>query len=164
MMKKNNNKIKNLSLLQKMQKINSAGISDSNKMISQKSDNISDILDLSSRIKQILGIVDNNQRLITNMLFFVMYDIESDKVRTQISKYLLKQGCFRIQDSVFLADLNTEKYNMIRSDLVEVQSFYENHDSILIVPISTDYLKSMKVIGKSIDIEIITKTKNTLFF
>lgn len=163
-MKKNNNKIKNLSLLQKMQKINSAGISDSNKMISQKSDNISDILDLSSRIKQILGIVDNNQRLITNMLFFVMYDIESDKVRTQISKYLLKQGCFRIQDSVFLADLNTEKYNMIRSDLVEVQSFYENHDSILIVPISTDYLKSMKVIGKSIDIEIITKTKNTLFF
>lgn len=133
-------------------------------MISQHTDNAPKMLDLSTRVKQILGIVDNNQRLITNMLFFVMYDIESDKVRTQISKYLLKQGCFRIQNSVFLADLDASKYNMIRTDLTEVQSFYDNHDSILIVPISTDYLKSMKVIGKSIDIDIITKTKNTLFF
>lgn len=141
-----------------------AGVSDNNKMISQHTDNAPKMLDLSTRVKQILGIVDNNQRLITNMLFFVMYDIESDKVRTQVSKYLLKQGCFRIQNSVFLADLDASKYNMIRTDLTEVQSFYDNHDSILIVPISTDYLKSMKVIGKSIDIDIITKTKNTLFF
>lgn len=155
---------KELSFLEKMQKICSAGVSDNNKMISQHTDNAPKMLDLSTRVKQILGIVDNNQRLITNMLFFVMYDIESDKVRTQVSKYLLKQGCFRIQNSVFLADLDASKYNMIRTDLTEVQSFYDNHDSILIVPISTDYLKSMKVIGKSIDIDIITKTKNTLFF
>ncbi len=41
---------------------------------------------------------------------------------------------------------------------------YDNQDSILIVPITTDYLKSMRIIGKNIDIDIITHTRNTLFF
>lgn len=54
------------------------------------------------------------------MLFFVMYDIESNKVRYQVSKYLIKKGCFRIQRSVFLAELSHEDYSQIRSDLAEV--------------------------------------------
>ena len=93
-----------------------------------------------------------------------MYDIESNKVRQQVSKYLLKMGCFRIQRSIFLADLSPEKYEQIRSDLTEVQAFYENEDSILVVPVSTDLLKSIRIIGKTIDVDIIMRTKNTLFF
>lgn len=53
---------------------------------------------------------------------------------------------------------------MIHRDLAEVQSLYDNHDSILVVPISTDYLQAMKIIGKSIELDIIMKSKNTLFF
>lgn len=98
------------------------------------------------------------------MLFFVMYDIESNKVRNQVAKYLLRKGCFRVQRSIFLADLNNQDYEQIRSDLLEVQACYDNHDSIMIVPISTDFLRSMKIIGKSIDIDIIMNSKNTLFF
>ncbi len=98
------------------------------------------------------------------MLFFVMYDISSTKVRNQIVKYLLKNGCLRVQKSIFLADLPLSKYNQIRDDLVEVQQCYENEDSILIVPISTDYLQAMKIIGQQIDIDLIMKKKNTLFF
>lgn len=93
-----------------------------------------------------------------------MYDIESNKVRTQIAKYLLREGCFRIQRSIFLADLPAEKMDKIRRDLTEVQACYDNHDSILVVPISTDYLQAMKVIGKTIDVDIIMQTRNTLFF
>lgn len=52
----------------------------------------------------------------------------------------------------------------IRSDLKEVQECYDNDDSILVVPISTDYLQAMKIIGKTIDVDIIMQTKNTLFF
>ena len=89
---------------------------------------------------------------------------ESDKVRRLVAKYLLRKGCQRVQRSIFLADLSTVEYENIRKDLTEVQSFYDNHDSILIVPISTDYLRAMKIIGKSIDMDIILKTKNTLFF
>ena len=45
-----------------------------------------------------------------------------------------------------------------------VQAAYQNEDSILIVPITTDYLRAMKVIGQNIDVDIITHSKNTLFF
>lgn len=45
-----------------------------------------------------------------------------------------------------------------------MQACYENSDSILVVPISTDYLKAMKVIGQTINVDVITKTSNTLFF
>ena len=73
-------------------------------------------------------------------------------------------GCFRIQRSIFLADLTPERFEKIRTELTEVQSYYENEDSILIVPVSTDLLKSMRIIGKSLDVDIIMRTKNTLFF
>lgn len=98
------------------------------------------------------------------MLFFIMYDIESNKVRYYVSKYLERKGCFRIQRSIFLADLNKSVYDEIKSDLAEVQSLYDNHDSIIVCPISTDQLRAMKVIGNDINIEIITHNRNTIFF
>ena len=119
--------------------------------------------DLSLRIQTILGLT-HQHRSATKMLFFVMYDIESNKVRRCIVKYLENKGCTRVQKSIFLANLSIEKYQSIRDDLAEVQAAYDNQDSILIVPITTDYLKSMRIIGKNIDIDIITHTRNTLFF
>lgn len=119
---------------------------------------------LQERVNKILGIVNDKKRKTTNMLFFVMYDIESNKVRNIVFKYLKKEGCFNVQKSIFLADLPAEKFNTIKDNLLQVQSCYDNNDSILIVPISTDYLKSMKIIGKQIDVDIVMKNRNTLFF
>lgn len=79
-------------------------------------------------------------------------------------KYLQRKGCTRVQKSIFLADLPVSDYQEIRDDLTEVQAAYDNNDSILVVPISTDYLKSMKIIGQSIAIDVIMHNKNTLFF
>lgn len=146
-----------------MRKLIKAGVSD-NKMINRLPNDYDNIPDLPSRVREIIGLINRSQRPISNMLFFVMYDIESNKVRHQIAKYLLRVGCLRVQRSIFLADLSTDKYDMIRRNLTEVQSLYDNHDSILVVPISTDYLQAMKIIGKSIDLDIIMKSKNTLFF
>ena len=98
------------------------------------------------------------------MLFFVMYDIESNKVRYNVVKYLERMGCYRIQKSIFLANLSMEKYENIRNSLVEVQSLYENHDSIIVCPVSSDILRSMKIIGQNINLDVITQSKNTLFF
>lgn len=153
----------NLTFQQKMCKLVHAGI-EKNKMIYDRQLDISSIETLDERIKQIIGLLNVTERNSLNMLFFVMYDIESNKVRYQVAKYLLRKGCFRIQRSIFLGDLSIEKYENIRSDLVAVQACYDNHDSIIIVPISTEFLRSMKIIGNSIDIDIIMKSKNTLFF
>lgn len=122
------------------------------------------ISSLDQRIHRIFNIINSTKRPIENMLFFIMYDIESNKVRYNIVKYLLRKGCTRIQKSIFLADLSTATYHEIRHDLTEIQSLYDNHDSIIICPISTDQLRSMKVIGKNIDLDLITHNRNTLFF
>ncbi len=126
--------------------------------------NLEGLHSLEERVAYLLHIVKQSKRPPDNMLFFVMYDIESTRVRNQIVKYLLKNGCTRVQKSIFLADLPIDTYEKIRSELAQVQQCYENEDSILIVPISTDYLQSMKVIGKNIDIDLIMNTRNTLFF
>ncbi|MCI2108169.1 MAG: CRISPR-associated endonuclease Cas2 [Bacteroidales bacterium] len=123
-----------------------------------------DLPRLEDRLKNILGITKDNKRKAANVLFFVMYDIESNKVRRYIVKYLEKQGCSRVQKSVFLADLEPDKFNAIKRDLASVQQTYDNDDSILIVPISTDYLKAMNIIGKNISLDVISRSKSTLFF
>ena len=151
-----------LSLEQRLRKIHEAGLKEksSTPVITEASDEIP-LDDIDERIKKILTITQKHRY---NMLFFVMYDIESNKVRNQIVKYLIRSGCHRIQKSIFLAELSAEKFSKIKEDLAQVQSFYDNHDSILLVPISTDYLQAMKIIGQNINIDVITKNKNTLFF
>lgn len=119
---------------------------------------------LEERVKKILGITQRTNRPAGNMIFFVMYDIESNKVRYNVVRYLERMGCMRVQKSIFLADLPAEKCATIKQDLAEVQSLYDNHDSIIVCPISTDLLKSMKVIGKDISLDVITRSKSTLFF
>ena len=85
------------------------------------------------------------------MLFFVMYDIESNKVRRTVATYLEKKGCQRIQKSVYLANLDSSVYEQIRSDLIFCQA-------------SVDELKSMDVIGHNLDLDLVLKGRNTMFF
>ena len=151
-----------ISFIEAMRKLHNAGMDTSaapNRSLPNE-----DIMLIEERVTHIFGLIEKDNRPANNMLFFVMYDIESNKVRYQVVKYLLKQGCLRVQKSVFLADLPSVTYDVIRNDLAQVQACYENNDSILIVPISTDYLNAMKIIGQKIDIDIITKSKNILFF
>lgn len=151
-----------LTFPQKLAKMRHAGILESKEIGTNRNFDSLDPIEL--RVQKVLGIINNTNRKNTDMLFFIMYDIESNKVRRLVAKYLLKMGCFRIQRSIFLADISAEKYNQIRSDLTEVQACYENQDSILIVPVSTELINSMKIIGKKIDVDVIMRTRNTLFF
>lgn len=139
-----------------------SGIADS-PTLNREISRIENLPNIEERVQYILGIINSPVRR-NRMLFFVMYDIHSNKVRAQIFKYLERAGCYRIQRSVFLADLSVEKYEEIKQDLIEVQESYENNDSILVIPISTDYISAMKVIGESLDIDLITNNINVLIF
>ena len=152
-----------LHYLEVLRKLQAAGV-ESSPPINRLAVKADELPTLEERINRILGIINKTKQTSSNMLFFIMYDIESNKVRYNVVKYLERMGCYRIQKSIFLADLSIEKYETIKSDLAEVQSLYDNHDSIIVCPVSSDFIKSMKVIGKSINLDIITRTKNTLFF
>lgn len=146
-----------------LRKLSRAGVQNS-PPINRRTGDFSNIQTLQERVDFLMGVVNKPKRAATNMLFFVMYDIESDKVRYHIAKYLERKGCTRIQRSIFLADLDKKVYDLIKSDLEEVQSLYDNHDSIIVCPVSTDQIQAMKIIGEDISIDIITRSRNTLFF
>lgn len=155
-----------LTFVERMQKIAAANLSTNKKITPKKEteDTEQIIESLSLRVKKILGLTNKREKRNGYMMFFVMYDIENDKVRGLIYKYLVRKGCVRIQRSIFLADAPINTYEEIKSDLSEVQATYDNHDSIIVLPISADYVNMMKIIGKKIEIDIITHSKNTLFF
>ena len=151
-----------LSLAAQAKKLLESGIGGSPKVDNKEpSDSLSPLED---RIKDLLGLTESRKKRQDRMLFFVMYDIESNKVRRLVCKYLIREGCSRVQRSIFLADLPIDTYARIKNDLAEIQTLYDNEDSIIVLPVSTDYLRMMKVIGKTVDVDIITHTKNTLFF
>ena len=79
---------KEISFAQKMRIIKKAGLEDA-KPIEKNSESVEEILSLDERINKILGIF-NNYKKRTNMLYFIMYDIEDNKVRNHIAKYLKK--------------------------------------------------------------------------
>lgn len=118
---------------------------------------------LEARIDHVLGIFKEPFKP-GKMISFVMYDIENDKIRTQIAKFLERKGCVRVQKSIFLASFERSKWDEIHRTLKEVQAMYENPDSIFIVPVSTDEIRAMKIIGQSLDMEMIVGSRNTLFF
>lgn len=104
-----------------------------------------------------------NQKPKSEMIYFVMYDIENDRVRTKIAKYLEEKGLRRVQKSIFLGQTDRKQYQHIRNALTEIQESYDNHDSIFIVPMPEDYLKSMYIIGQEIDFSLTLHRSNTVF-
>lgn len=151
-----------LSFVQKMKALAESGVFGSPAPGSISEDDVLSPLDV--RVDRILGLTEKTKKQNGRMLFFVMYDIESDKVRRLVVRYLQKLGCVRIQKSIFLAESTVAVYNRIKEDLAEVQAVYENQDSIIVLPVTTDYLRMMKIIGRTVNVDVITKTQNTLFF
>ncbi len=152
-----------LSFAEKLLRIKAAGIH-SDTPINQGGEDTDSILSISERIQKILKILQNHPKKRSTMLYFVMYDIENNKVRTQIAKYLIKKGCVRVQKSIYLADTKRIVYEEIYRTLREVQEVYDNKDSIFLIPISTDQLNAMKIIGENIDFDTHLGNSGTLFF
>ncbi len=121
------------------------------------------LLPLPERIQLILGIIQRNPLKATSMNYLILYDIEHNKVRTMVAKYLLEKGCIRIQKSVFLAHTNNKKFEEIHRTLIEINDIYENKDSIILIPINVSDARSMKLIGKNVNIEQIVDPPNTVF-
>jgi CRISPR-associated endonuclease Cas2 len=156
-------KNKPIGLKERLERMRNAGlIQKSEPMVPSGSDDI--LAPLPDRIKTILGIIKHKPQKATTMNYMIMYDIEDNKVRRLISKYLEKQGCIRIQKSVFMANTDHPKFNAIHNTLKEINEFYENTDSIILVPVNVADVRSMKLIGNNVNIDVIVDPPNTMFF
>jgi CRISPR-associated endonuclease Cas2 len=122
-------------------------------------------VDLEQKIQYIMGWLARQSRSkSTYMLYMIMYDIENNKIRTHIAKYLIKKGCLRIQKSIYLAKSSPTVMKEITATLKEINEIYENKDSIFVLPVPEEKFNNIKVIGKNIDFEIVTDAKKILFF
>lgn len=122
------------------------------------------VLPLGERVRAMLNVIKAGPVKATEMTYLIMYDITSDKVRLQVAKYLERQGCVRIQKSVFLVKTEHPHFQEIHDTLKEVNSYYQNEDSIILVPVNATDVRSMKLIGKNIQIEAVVDKPNTMFF
>ncbi len=119
---------------------------------------------IDERVQRILDFLNLAQRKKTNDMFcFIMYDITDNKIRNYIARYLLRQGCQRVQKSVFLAQMKHDKYREMARTLAEVNDMYDNADSIFIVPIAESDLLNMHAIGRNVDYSLVVENPSTLF-
>lgn len=108
--------------------------------------------DLEERVALIESFFNHWQPLPADtMIFFVMYDIEDHKVRHHLAKYLLKQGCVRMQKSVYLGRATHKIYREIADTIREINAMYQNGDSILLLPVTQENMAQFRLIGKDVD-------------
>lgn len=153
---------KEFDLKEKIEKIRKAGLLNNpeDREVPAPGD---ELLPLSDRIQKILGIFQGKPIKSTTMNYLIMYDIQNNKVRNLVAKYLIKNGCVRVQKSVFLVHSDHKKFDEIRQTLIEINDVYENDDSIILVPLNISDARSMKLIGKNVNIEQIIDPPNTIF-
>jgi CRISPR-associated protein Cas2 len=92
-----------LSFVDKMKKLTRSGLA--NSPPANRSTSIDpDWPSLSERVEKLMGFIKRDKQNPLNMIYFVMYDIEDNRVRNQVARYLIKKGCARVQKSIFIAN------------------------------------------------------------
>jgi CRISPR-associated endonuclease Cas2 len=153
-------KKKEFTLAERLARIKAAGLQEPPPPVEEDEK----LLPLRERVSRMLGIIKGSPLKANDMVYLIMYDISDNKVRTQIAKYLQRQGCIRVQKSVFIARTENPHFQEIHDTLKEVNSYYLNEDSIILAPLNASDMRAMKLIGKNLHIEAITDKPNTLFF
>jgi CRISPR-associated protein Cas2 len=113
------------------------------------------LLPISERISQLLNYLQQHQPTNTyEMIYFVMYDIEDNRIRRTIAKYLQRKGCIRMQKSIFLGSGTLKTFREIGTALREINSMYNNNDSIMLLPVTQDLMHQLNMIGKDVDFKL----------
>jgi len=149
-----------LSLKESLERLKSSGI-----RVERATDASFDPIDpLDRRIQATLNILRVGPIKATEMIYLIMYDISDDKVRHHVAKYLKRNGCIRIQRSVFMLRSENKRFEEISATLKDINEYYENEDSIILVPVNASDVRSMKLLGKNVAINTFVDPPGTIFF
>ncbi len=118
---------------------------------------------LGSRVEQILAWLEGHPiRTDNDMMYLAMYDISDDKIRLNVAKYLKAKGMIRIQKSVWLGSSDRREFAEIGSTLRDINAAYKNMDSIVMLPVTTETMAGMHLIGANADFQMVTKPPKVL--
>ena len=96
------------------------------------------------------------------MVTWLIYDISDDNTRNTISKICKRIGLYRVQESVFLGELESNRFDelILRCDeLINPET-----DSIYLSPLCSDDYKKIKTLGKGFNKELVAATQKHFFF
>lgn len=83
------------------------------------------------------------------MLTWVIYDISKNRTRTKIAKRCLDFGLYRIQKSVFLGDIESNRVEEIilaSTGLMNMET-----DSVYVFPMCRDDFDKVRIVGQGFD-------------
>lgn len=162
MSKSSGKKREKLSFYETIKRIKASGLTH---RIDQPDFDPEEDIPIDEKVKRIMDFLNRvKEKKLDEMYCFVMYDIEDNRIRNYIAKYLIKNGCIRVQKSVFVANISRKLYLDLSQKLADVNAMYDNCDSIFFLPIGEDVMNNLRMIGKNIDMDIVTNSSNTLFF
>ena len=95
------------------------------------------------------------------MVTWVIYDISDDKCRNLVAKICKRAGLYRVQESVFLGELHSNRLDELHQQFVDIVA---PTDSIYLSPMSSDNFALIRTVGKGFDAELIAATRKHLFF
>ena len=88
------------------------------------------------------------------MLTWLIYDISNDRTRSKIAERCLDYGLYRVQKSVFLGDLESNRVDEVI--LFSKELLDETTDSIYVFPMCKDDFSKVKIIGQGFDEDLVT--------
>jgi CRISPR-associated protein Cas2 len=96
------------------------------------------------------------------MLVWVIYDITENKIRKRVSDSCKNYGLYRVQKSVFLGDLNSNRRDSLALQCEELID--PDVDSVYIFPMDEQSFKQVKLIGQAFDKDLVSDEVLTMFF
>lgn len=88
------------------------------------------------------------------MLTWVVYDISDDKTRTKVSDRCLDFGLQRVQKSVFLGEVDSnrvEEIELFSRELLDLET-----DSVYIFPMCRDDFDKVRLVGVGFDRKLVS--------
>jgi len=95
------------------------------------------------------------------MLTWVVYDISEDKIRKKISDKLIAEGLYRVQNSVFLGNIENNRMDEIvifSEDMVN-----DSTDSVYIFPMCQEDFEKVALIGEAFDKAMVNDELRSFF-
>lgn len=97
----------------------------------------------------------------TDTLVWIIYDISSNRLRTQVAKRCKEAGLYRVQKSVFLGSINRNRLDELNTQIHDLID--ELTDSVYIFPMCEPDFKKVLLLGQAFDRELVTDEVRALF-
>lgn len=97
-----------------------------------------------------------------SVLVWIVYDIVDDQVRAKVAKECKKYGLERVQKSVFLGKLKSNRFDELGEKCLSFIN--EDEDSLYLFPFCQDDFRRIKVLGQGFDKRLVNEEILSKFF